>query len=125
MEQRGVDRQSIEEATREAESRALDFNPRERAAIIREMISVLVPLVRAGKLEAELKVAYPTYAERYPELFKKIVTKQDLTPLNTMVAMLDRMADGSISQHQASIIVGQRLVDRYVTPQLNGHGQGR
>ena len=125
MEQRGVDRQSIEEATREAESRALDFNPRERAAIIREMISVLVPLVRAGKLEAELKVAYPTYAERYPELFKKIVTKQDLTPLNTMVTMLDRMADGSISQHQASIIVGQRLVDRYVTPQLNGHGQGR
>jgi hypothetical protein len=125
MEQRGIDRQSIEDATREAESRALDFNPRERAAIIREMISVLVPLVRAGKLEAELKAAYPTYAERYPELFKKIVTKQDLTPLNTMVTMLDRMADGSISQHQASIIVGQRLVDRYVTPQLNGRGQGR
>lgn len=125
MEPRGIDRQSIEEATREAESRALDFNPRERAAIIREMITVLVPLVRAGKLEAELKVAYPTYAERFPELFKKIVTKQDLTPLNTMVAMLDRMADGSISQHQASIIVGQRLVDRYVTPQLNGRGQGK
>lgn len=125
MEQRGVDRQSIEDATREAESRTLDFNPRERAAIIREMISVLVPLVRAGKLEAELKVAYPTYADRYPELFKKIVTKQDLTPLHTMVAMLDRMADGSISQHQASIIVGQRLVDRYVTPQLNGRGQGK
>ena len=125
MEPRGIDRQSIEDATREAEGRALDFNPRERAAFIREMISVLVPLVRAGKLEHELKTAYPTYAERYPELFKKIVTKQDLTPLNTMVAMLDRMGDGSISQHQASIIVGQRLVDRYVTPQLNGRGQGR
>jgi hypothetical protein len=125
MEQRGIDRQSIEDATREAEARSLDFNPRERATLIREMISVLVPLVRAGKLEHELKTAYPSYAERYPELFKKIVTKQDLTPLNTMVAMLDRMADGSISQHQASIIVGQRLVDRYVTPQLNGRGQGR
>jgi hypothetical protein len=125
MEQRGVDRQSIEDATREAEARSLDFNPRERATLIREMISVLVPLVRAGKLEHELKTAYPSYAERYPELFKKIVTKQDLTPLNTMVAMLDRMADGSISQHQASIIVGQRLVDRYVTPQLNGRAQGR
>lgn len=125
MEPRGIDRQSIEDATREAEGRALDFNPRERAAFIREMISVLVPLVRAGKLEHELKTAYPTYAERYPELFKKIVTKQDLTPLNTMVAMLDRMGDGSISQHQASIIVGQRLVDRYVTPQLNARGQGR
>ena len=125
MEPRGIDRQSIEDATREAEARTLDFNPRERAALIREMISVLVPLVREGKLEHELKTAYPSYAERFPELFKKIVTKQDLTPLNTMVAMLDRMGDGSISQHQASIIVGQRLVDRFVTPQLNGRGQGR
>ena len=125
MEQRGIDRQSIEDATREAENRPIDFNPRERAAMIREMMTVLVPLVRAGKLEAELKVAYPSYAEQYPELFKKIVTKQDLSPLNTMLAMLDRMADGSISQHEASIIVGKRLVDRFVTPQLNGRGQGR
>jgi hypothetical protein len=125
MEQRGIEKQSIEDATREAEARPLDFNPRERAAIIREMIDILVPLVRAGRLEAELKVAYPTYAENYPELFKKIVTKQDLTPLRTMLTMLDKMAEGSINQHQASVIVGQRLVDRYVTPQLRGHGQDK
>lgn len=124
MEQRGIDRQSIEDATREAETRPLDFNPRERAAIIREMIDILVPLVRSGKLESELKIAYPTYAENYPELFKKIVTKQDLTPLRTMLTMLDKMAEGSINQHQASVIVGQRLVDRFVTPQLRGGAQG-
>ena len=36
-----------------------------------------------------------------------------------MLAMLDSMGDGKISQHQASIIVGKNLVDKYVTPQLN------
>ena len=37
-----------------------------------------------------------------------------------MLAMLDRMGEGNISQHQASVIIGKKLVDRYVTPQLNG-----
>lgn len=125
MEPQRVDRQSVEDASREASERPLDFNPAERATMIRAMVRDLVPLVRQGKLEAELKANYPEYAERYPELFKKIVTKQDLTPLNTMLAMLDKMASGSISQHEASIIVGQRLVDRFVKPQLNGPAQGR
>jgi hypothetical protein len=42
-----------------------------------------------------------------------------------MLAMLDRMGEGSLSQHQASIIVGKKLVDRYVTPQLNGNGKNK
>ena len=37
-----------------------------------------------------------------------------------MLEMLDSMGQGTISQHQASVIVGKKLVDRYVTPQLNG-----
>lgn len=120
MQPQGIDRQSIEEATREAEARSIDFNPRERATAIREILSVLVPLVRQGKLESELRILHPVMIENYPELFKKIIAKQDLTPLNTMLSMLDKMAEGRISQHEASVIVGQRLVDRFVTPQLKG-----
>ena len=52
--------------------------------------------------------------------FKKIITKQDLAPIQSMLAMLDKMGEGAISQHQASVIIGKKLVDRYVTPQLNG-----
>lgn len=120
-----IERQSVEEATRQAETRQIDYDPAERAAFIRKMIRDMVPLVRQGVLQEELRTRFPTEAEKYPELFKKIATKQDLTPINTMLAMLDRMAAGTISEHQASIIVGQRLVDRYVKPQLNGSSQGR
>jgi hypothetical protein len=125
MDPNRIDRRSVEDAAREASERPLDFDPAERATMLRAMVRDLVPLVRQGKLEAELKEAYPIYADRYPELFKKIVTKQDLTPLNTMIAMLDKMAAGSISQHEASIIVGQRLIDRFVKPQLNGSSSNR
>lgn len=125
MDPSRIDRRSVEDASREASERPLDFDPAERATMLRAMVRDLVPLVRQGKLEAEIKETYPIYAERFPELFKKIVTKQDITPLNTMLSMLDKMASGNISQHEASIIVGQRLVDRFVKPQLNGSSSGR
>jgi len=46
-----------------------------------------------------------------------------LSPIQSMLAMLDKMGEGKLSQHQASVIVGKKLVDRYVTPQLNGTSQ--
>lgn len=145
MQPNRIDKQSIEEATREAESRPLDFNPRERAALIRRMIDVIPRAVANGMTEIDLglqngfKQASPfepelevnpeykeirAFADAYPELFKKIVGQQDLTPIRTMLVMLDKMAEGQISAHQASIVVGQKLVDRYVMPQLRGSGKG-
>ena len=40
-----------------------------------------------------------------------------------MLAMLDRMGEGNISQHQASIIIGKKLVDKFINPELNGNGK--
>jgi len=145
MQPNRIDKQSIEDATREAESRALDFNPRERAALIRRMIVLIPRAIAVGMTDRDIglqdgfKQASPfepelavnpeykeirAFADAYPELFKKIVGQQDLTPIRTMLAMLDKIAEGQISTHQASILVGQKLVDRYVKPQLRGHEKG-
>jgi len=114
------DKQTIEEATREAEARPTEFSPTQRATYLRSMIAELVPLVAQGKTEAELKISHDVFARGYPQLFKKIVGKEDLTPLRTMLGSLDKMAEGRLSQHEASVIVGQKLVDTFVKPQLNG-----
>ena len=114
------DTQTIDEATREAEARPTEFSPTVRATYLRQMIAELVPLVAQGKTEAELKISHEAFAKGYPQLFKKIIGKEDLTPLRTMLGSLDKMAEGKISQHQASVIVGQKLVDTFVKPQLNG-----
>ena len=45
-----------------------------------------------------------------------------------MLALLERMGEGSLSQHQASVIVGKKLADQYITPQVNeqnANGQRR
>jgi hypothetical protein len=69
--------------------------------------------------EDTIRNKIPDFIEAYPELFKKLIKKQDLTPIYGMLAMLDKMGQGDISQHQASIAVGKSLVDRFVVPSLN------
>ena len=120
-----VERQSIDEATREAESRALDFDPNLRARYIRDMLRDIPAWQNQGLTEDEIKEKIPQFHERYPELFRKIIQKQDLSPIQSMLAMLDRMGEGNITQHQASVIIGKKLVDKFITPQLNGNGTTR
>jgi hypothetical protein len=120
-----LDRQSISEATAEAESRPLDYDPNVRARYIREMLRDIARWMAEGIPEDTIRDKVPDFIEKYPELFKKIINKQDLAPIQSMLAMLDRMGEGNISQHQASIIIGKKLVDRYVTPQLNGGGSSK
>lgn len=120
-----IERQSIEEATSEAESRALDFDPNLRARYIRDMLRDIPVWQAQGLTEDQIKEKVPQFHERYPELFKKIIQKQDLSPIQSMLAMLDRMGEGNITQHQASVIIGKKLVDRFVSPQLNNAAQRR
>ena len=109
----------MDEATAEAESRPLDYDPNVRATYIRNMMRDITLWMGQGDSEDAISQRVPDFVERYPELFKKLVNRQDLTPIHSMLAMLDRMGEGNLSQHQASIIIGKKLVDRYVTPQLS------
>jgi hypothetical protein len=116
-----VERESLSEAA----SRPLDFDPNIRANFIRQMLHDIPIWMSQGETEQQIFQRVPEFAERYPELFKKIIEKQDLAPVQSMLAMLDKMGQGTLSQHQASVIIGKKLVDRYVTPQLNGGGSRR
>ena len=120
-----VERQSIEEATAEAESRALDFDPNIRAHFVRQMVNDTEKYMRQGLTESQIREKLPDFSEKYPELFKKMINKEDLTPIRSMLVMLDKMGEGSISQHQASMIIGQKLVERFIKPQLNGTSGGK
>lgn len=115
-----IHRQTIDEATAEAESRVLEYDPNSRARYIRTMLQDIALWMTQGDSEEVIKNRVPDFIEKYPELFKKIINRQDLSPIQSMLSMLDRMGEGNMSQHQASVIIGKKLVDRYVTPQLQG-----
>jgi hypothetical protein len=114
------DRQSFSDASAEAASRSMDFDPNVRARFVREMLRDIPVWMNQGLSEEQIREKAPDFSEKYPELFQKIIKKQDLSPIQSMLAMLDRMGEGNISQHQASVIIGKKLVDKFVNPQLNG-----
>lgn len=118
-----VQRQSIQEAVADAEARGLEFDPNVRARYIRTMLQDIALWMAQGDSEETITARVPQFVDNYPELFKKLMRRQDLAPIQSMLAMLDKMGDGALSQHQASVIIGKKLVDRYVTPQLNGGGE--
>jgi len=109
----------MEEATAEAEARTLDYDPHLRAQYVRSMLQDIATWMSQGDTEDVIRARVPQFVEQYPELFKKISNKQDLAPIQSMLAMLDNMSQGKLSQHQASIIIGKKLVDKFVTPQLD------
>lgn len=116
-------RQTMEEATAEAEARPIEYDPSARAQYIRSMLREIAQWMSQGETEDTIRQRAPDFIEAYPELFKKIIQRQDLSPIQSMLTMLDRMAEGRLSQHQASVAIGKKLVDRYVTPQLRGSGK--
>lgn len=118
-----VQRQTISEASAEAEARPLEYDPATRASYIRTSLRDIAHWMAEGESEEAIRLRAPDFVEVYPELFKKIIQRQDLSPIHKMLTMLDRMAEGRLSQHQASIAVGKTLVDRFVTPQLQGAGK--
>ncbi len=92
-----------------------------RSSYIREKLAQIRQAKQDGKTVDEIRAEHTRFAEDYPQLFK-LVTKgesYDESSLQTMLQMLERMGTGQMSQHQASVIIGQRLHDKYIQPALD------
>lgn len=110
-------RDSILTAAEEQENRPTQFNAAERSAHVRDQITDILRLKNMGKSVDEVKELMAGFHEQYPTLFLKAMEPNfDKHQLNVMLLLLDRMGDGRLTQHKASVIVGQHLVDKYVKP---------
>ena len=98
------------------------FDASERTTFIREHITHIVRMVKANYSIDDIKGSFPEFCEQYPSLLEMITRPSgyDEKSLSMMVTLLDRMGKGSSTQHEASIKVGQHLLDAYVKPQLDG-----
>ena len=72
-------------------------------------------------LESELKVKYSSFEEKYPTLFKKIITNEleNEQMLEHMLQMLDNVKLGKMSEFDASADVGKKLYNKHVKPKIN------
>ncbi len=118
---------SFQESLREAESRGVEFPAKERATYIRAMIKRVTDFKKEGKTTEEIQERLPEFAKEYPHLFVMLTQEggYDASNLQTMLAMLDKMGQGNMNTHQASVIVGQRLASKYFHPTSGQQGPGQ
>ncbi len=117
-----MERKSTREAMEEAKNRPLDFDPKARGKYVRSMIALIERFQSEGLLfdEIQNKPELKDFIRDYKNLFETITAPQgyDKQNLKVMLALLDKMGTGELSQHEASVIVGKRMADKYITPEL-------
>jgi hypothetical protein len=114
-----VERKSAQEAMAESASRPLDFDAKDRTDFLKNAFTKVMEMQNAGASVSEIREALPILAERFPELFKKITTPgEDLAPLHQMMTMLQKIGDGEISHHNASVKIGAELATKYIPNNL-------
>ena len=71
------------------------------------------------QLKNTLEKKYPDFSLRYRSIFySTLENKMDLTTLEYMVNMAQQVKNKNKTQHDASVEVGQKLVDDFVRPVL-------
>lgn len=95
-----------------------------RTTFLNDNIRVVRRLKLAGKSADEIEKEVVVFARDYPALYKMLFkinleSESESAPIRTMLAMLDRMGKNQLTQDQASGVVGQRLYDTYIKPNIN------
>ncbi len=103
--------------TAEAEARPLGFNAAARSLNVKQTVEHILRWKVEGKTAQQIEELIPTFVQEYPTLFHKVFEPGvDMNMLKSMLALLDRMGQNNLSQHQASVIVGQRLAEKFIRP---------
>ena len=78
-------------------------------------------MVKSKHSVDDIKSVFPEFCEQYPNILEMITRPggYDQRSLDLMIKMLEKMGQGQASQHEASIQIGQHLLNAYVKPQLD------
>jgi hypothetical protein len=108
------------QAAEEAKNMPTAFDAKTRSAFIEEQVGIVRELVAKHKTDSEIKEVCPDFAINYPILFEySLKPNFDAQNLRIMLTLLNRMGENQMSQHQASVIVGQRMSDKFIKPTLS------
>jgi len=112
-----LDAESYKSAARVAAQTPHEFNAKERAIYVRAMVTRTQEYLKERRTVDEIKELLPEFVRDYKHLFDMVTDPNgyDKSNLDIMLAMLDHMDSGNLSQHDASVIVGKRLYSKFNT----------
>lgn len=115
----GLSKDGVLAASEEAKNAPTLFQPKERAEYVKARVEEARKLRALGQNDEQIKAAMGSFVTQYPTLFQMAMSEPfDQRQFQIMLNMLDRMA-GGMTQHEASVRIGQVLVDKYVMPLVN------
>ena len=119
--QMNFDKDGVKSLSEKAATEPTRFNATERSAFVKQHIPKIVQMVKNKHAIEDIKGVFPEFCEQYPSILEMITRPggYDQRSLDMMVVMLEKMGQGIKSQHEASIQVGQHLLNAYVKPQLD------
>ena len=95
------------------------MDPQEIKTIITTIQKSSVP--KANK-EAHFSNIYADFKVQYPMMFKiACESNLDLKNLDIMLSLLGKINKNEVTQHDASVEVGQLLYDKYVEPTIKAN----
>ena len=95
---------------------------RTRASYVRTMVTKIERYLKEGKTQEEIETLphIPEFKTKFGALFKMMMTPgYDKQNLYTMLTLLEKMGRAEMSQHDASVIIGQRLFDKHIQNKLH------
>jgi hypothetical protein len=113
---------SVKKLSEKAATEPTRFNATERSSFIKDHIVKVTTMLKTGNSSLDdIKAVFPEFCEQYPNILEMITRPggYDQRSLDLMLKMLEKMGQGKASQHEASIQVGQHLLNTYVKPQLD------
>jgi hypothetical protein len=119
-----VTRENYQNLAKEAEERAIEYDPADRAKYVRNNLDLIKRWKEQRITTKDIEERIPQFVREYPMLFQKVTEPNpDISMLNGLLVMLDHMAAGKINQHQASVIVGKALHKKYIQPITGNDGE--
>ena len=101
----------------------------EEPSIIKQQVEDIEKYIKDNKkkrrknieeFDKEIKVVYQDFYLKYPALFSKIIDGSlEKNQFNFMLNMMGKVKNEELSDHDASVQVGQVLVDKYVKPLID------
>lgn len=115
----GLSKDGVLHAVEEAKHQKPQYSPKDRAQYVRDRVAEVRQLRSLGQNDEQIKEAMGDFVKNYPTLFQMAVEPNfNEGNFRMMVGALEQMANGRLSQHEASVAVGQKLVDKYVMPMI-------
>lgn len=116
-----IDSGSVKKLSEVAANEPTKFDASDRSAFLRSHVQQIRRMVNNRQTMDDIKSTFPEFTEQYPSLLEMVTRPgYDEKSLSIMLTMLERMGKNQATQHEASITVGQHLINSYVKPQVDG-----